>query len=44
MIDNYEVDGSIIPPNFEGDFQAVFQVIKNDEILTGYNFFVKILR
>ena len=44
MIDNYEVDVNKIPPNFEGDYKADFLVTKNEELLTGYSFFVKILR
>ena len=44
MIDNYEVDGSKIPPNFDGDFKTDFLVTKNEELLTGYSFFVKIIR
>lgn len=44
LVENLDVDIKKIPPYFEGDFKAEFQIVQDDQLLLGYNFYGTIIR
>ena len=43
-VENMVIDVEKLPPYFEGEFKAEFQVLQNNEILVGYRFYGNIIK